>query len=140
MNKIKVVVILLGVLLTIHAKLYGQKFIGLPKDAIKGMMKTEMPELYFVDNTTNTSYNYLKYVDDLNEQTLLFFLNENNICTMIRYMCDYSLLNKKKKWLNNTYTKTAENQWGYKEGGKAYEIELDEGDWYFTITTRLKKE
>lgn len=119
-------------------RLQAQQYIGLHKDVIKEMMKSGNKEMYLDKSTVNNTYNYLKYVDALDEQTLLYFLDNEDKCKLIRHMCDYSMLDEKVEELNESYTKTADDTWQYKEGGEIYEITLEEGEWYFTITTRKK--
>jgi hypothetical protein len=116
----------------------AQQYIGLHKNVIKQMMKSENNELYLDESTINKTYKYLKYVDALGQQTLLYFLDEDDKCKLIRYMCDYSLLNEQIERLDQSYTKKDENSWQYKEDGEIYEISLEEKDWYFVITTSKK--
>jgi hypothetical protein len=81
----------------------------------------------------NTKYNYLKYEDNISEQTILFFLSDNDYCTLVRWMSDYANINDLLFMLNKEYHKTGKNKWTYTSNGKKYVIILAEGEWYFTV-------
>lgn len=117
----------------------GQHFIGLHKDEVKQLMKETNKKLHLDNSVVNNTYKYLKYTDNMGMQTMLFFLDDYDECKMIRYMCDYSLIDDKRKELDEKYTKEADNVYVYKYQRKNYEVKLEEGEWYFTITTRLQK-
>lgn len=94
-----------------------------------------------LDNTSvNKTFNYLKYVDYLGQQTILFFMDENDICTAWKWMCDYSLLEEKVKELNDKFKPAGENRWTFKHNDKQFEVKLDKEEWFFSIITRAKKQ
>jgi hypothetical protein len=117
-------------------ELKGQNFIGMPKSAIPAMLKTMHPEFKLDKGAVNHAYNYLKFVDKVSEQTLLFFLSEKEICTYVRWISDYSNLSDMTTMLNHNYHKSSANSWTYTDKGDDYTVSLTEGEWYFTVSFR----
>lgn len=109
------------------------------KNEISGVMKKQFPTFKLNSNATNDDYRYLKYEDKINEITTLFFLSDDDKCTMVRKMCDYSNINDELQVLNTKYQKAGKNTWTYSDAGKKYQVAMEEGEWFFTITTKLKK-
>jgi hypothetical protein len=103
---------------------------------IAAALKVGYPQFKLDKNAINHTYNYLKYVDKISEQTILFFMSNNNICTYVRWMSDYSNLNDMIGFLNKKYKKTGVNTWSYAERNENYTVKLEEEEWYFTITFR----
>jgi len=120
------------VFMTINA----QNFIDLDKSEIAGVMKLNHPQFKLDKNAVNQTYNYLKYVDKMSEQTILFFLSDKDICTYVRWMSDYSNLNDMISMLNTKYKKSGVNTWLYSDKGDTYTVKLEEEEWYFTISFR----
>lgn len=114
-------------------------FIGLHKNEIKVRMENKMKEFNLDESSVNRTFNYLKYVDYLAQQTILFFLDENDICTASKWICDYVLLDEKIDELNSSYNKTGDHAWQYEHNDVIYEVTLEEEDWFFSIITRQKK-
>ncbi|MFW5699328.1 MAG: hypothetical protein ACOCXS_00325 [Bacteroidota bacterium] len=117
--------------------LSGQtNYIGLHSDQVKILMHQEQKKMNLDNSTVNNTFNYLKYVDYLNEQTLLYALDENDTCTWWKLMCDYSLLEEKKQWLNNNYRRLSSNEWFYTLEGDKVVLSLIEEEWFFTIKAK----
>jgi hypothetical protein len=114
----------------------GQNFIGMKKYDIGVLMKTAHPAFKLDKNAVNTTYKYLKYVDKISEQTILFFLSENDVCTYVRWMSDYANLNDMIALLNKNYKNVDKYSWAYCDKGVPYSVELVEDEWYFTVTYR----
>jgi hypothetical protein len=114
----------------------GQNYIGLHKDEIASLMKETQRDFKLNTGIINKAYNYLKYEDKVNEQTLLFFLDEDDCCTCVRLMSDYTNLNDVTDTLNSKYTRTGENTWTYKEMDVVYTVRLEKEEWYFTVITK----
>jgi hypothetical protein len=123
-------------LITGLVEIKGQNFIGMAKSAIPEMVKTRYPQFKLDKGVVNHSYNYLKFVDKVSEQTLLFFLSEKDICTYVRWMSDYSNLSDMTAMLNKNYHKNGANSWTYTDKGEDYTVTLVEGEWYFTVSFR----
>lgn len=114
-------------------------FIGLEESEIKELL-LENHKAFKLNNTVvNNKYNYLKYEDSIREVTVLFFLSQENRCTMVRLMSDYSNLNDYLKELKSNFEEVSDNLWELKSADKTYRIELEEGDWFFTISIKEKE-
>ena len=133
-------IIVLMLCLASPARVWGQQYIGMHKDEVRDTMKQYKKDL-FEDNTSrNTVYNMVKYIDNLGNQTLYYFFSEQDTCLYSKWVCDYSMLNKVVSDLNRDYTQSAEDSWYYTYEGKEYRITLATGDWFFTITTKARKQ
>ena len=129
--------ITLSVLLSIsNISLFSENYIGKHKLEITELVKENHKRLKLNTAYINNSYNYLKYEDNIREITVLFFLNENDSCRMIRIMSDYSNYNDLLDELNANYTKINNNTWQYQVGINTYAVKLEEGDWFFTISVK----
>ena len=56
------------------------------------------------NNVVNSKFRYLKYSDNSENQTLLFFLNPDSVCKSVRMICDMSMKTRKIKEFNSHYT------------------------------------
>ncbi len=115
---------------------WSQTFIGMTPDLIATTMKAEHPAFRIDKNAVNRSYKYLKYVDKISEQTVLFFLSDDDHCTYVRWMSDYSNLNDMIATLNKKYRKSGENTWTFADKNGNYTVKLEEEEWYFTVSWR----
>jgi hypothetical protein len=114
----------------------SQNYIGMSPVEIAAAVKAGNPQFKLDKTAVNHTYNYLKYVDKISEQTILFFMTDKNVCTYVRWMADYSNLNDIIPMLNKKYRKTGENTWSYTDKGDNYSVKMEEEEWYFTITFR----
>jgi hypothetical protein len=138
MHLVKSCLLMVSLFLSVAFNVGAQNFIGMDKEDIIEEVKKKYPGLKLNTNVINHDYKYLKFEDKINEITMLFFLSEDDKCTVVRKMCDYSNINDELSTLNSTYKTTGKGQWSYECGGKKYLVILEEGEWYFTITTKLK--
>jgi hypothetical protein len=132
------IVILSSALVLICSYLQGQNLIGYKGKDILKYMKTNRSEMNY-NNVVNSKFSYLKYSDNLENQTILFFLNADSVCKSIRVVCDRNMKSLKVKELNSQYVKNGENKWVDKHGGKSYNIELAEGNWSCIISIESEK-
>jgi hypothetical protein len=116
----------------------AQNYIGMPKEEIVHVMQEQQPHFKLDKNAINRTYNYLKFVDKITEQTILFFLSENNTCTYVRWMSDYANLNDIIGELNKKYQKKDDKTWYYVDKSQHYIVSLEEGEWFFTVSIRKK--
>jgi hypothetical protein len=114
----------------------AQNFIGLTASEIAVVMNTDYIQFKLDKNAVNHTYKYLKYVDKISEQTILFFLSDKDICTYVRWMSDYSNLNDMISMLNKNYKKNGVNTWTYAEKGESYMVKMEEDEWFFTVSFR----
>jgi hypothetical protein len=116
----------------------AQNYIGMHKDEIMAVMSEKQPNFKLDKNAVNRSYNYLKFVDKISEQTMLFFLSDSLHCTYVRWMCDYANLNDLLGELDKKYKKKDDKTWYYSDKGQDYIVKFEEGEWFFTISIRKK--
>ena len=128
------------IVFAISLQVNGQNFIGLHKNEITTLMKETQKEFILNTGVVNKKYNYLKYEDKINEQTILYFLNKDDYCTYVRLISDYANYNSAIDTLNTKYTRKNENTWIYKDKGKKYIVYLEKEEWFFTINTKKKEE
>lgn len=128
---------ILGIVFTLMiSSAHAQNFIGMSPAEIATSLKAAYPQFKLDKNAINHSYKYLKYVDKISEQTILFFLSDKNTCTYVRWMCDYANLNDMITMLNSKYKKSGVNNWSYVDKGEHFTVMMEEEEWYFTVTFR----
>lgn len=101
-------------------------------------MKENCSEMNF-NNVVNNKFNYLKYSDNEENQTFLFFLDSDSICRNIRIICDRGLKDQKTREFNTMYVRSGENEWTEKKNGKVYLIQVLDDKWSFVISIEQKK-
>jgi hypothetical protein len=116
---------------------FGQNLIGLDDKEIKKYMKENLKG-FNLQNDNNSSFKYLKYADNQDTQTILFFLSDKSVCSEVRIICDLSMKNEKLKELDSIYTKAGNNIWTEKKNNGTYLIELKDEKWFFSINIKLK--
>jgi hypothetical protein len=126
-------------LLIFQGAIFGQPLVGMKKADIISYMKQNEPNFALDNAMVNKKYVYLKFYDKDNEETILCFLTDNNICNLVRRMSDYSNLNPTIKKLDKEYKKIDKDKWSYTINKDEYVIELKREKWYFTLETRIKK-
>jgi hypothetical protein len=124
---------LLFILLFFHfcVTSFTQNYIGLTKDEIIKTMNEKNPGFDLDEGVVNNTYKYLKYVDKNNEETWLFFLSDDNICTRTKLMSDYSNLKTRKDELDKEYKPAGEKKWIFISKGMTFIVELKKEDWFF---------
>lgn len=111
----------------------GQNLIGYKQDEIKRYMKENLKEMN-LNRVSNDKFNYLKYSDISDSQTILFFLDKDSVCRSIRIICDENAKQQKIKEFNSVYEKKGENSWVDKRQGNSYMILMRDEDWASVIT------
>ena len=116
----------------------AQNYIGMKKTDIIKIMQKDQPQFKLDTSSVNRTYKYIKLVDRISEQTMLFFLDENNTCTYVRWMSDYANLNDIMAELNKKYKKKDKKTWSYVDKAQEFIVTLEEGEWFFTVGIRKK--
>jgi hypothetical protein len=116
----------------------SQNLIGLKANEIREYMKENRNEMNY-NKVVNSKFNYLKYSDNSEDQTILFFLNKDSVCKEVRITCAHGLKAQKINELDSHYKKTSENNWIENKNGKNYKIALKEGRWSFVISIEPEK-
>jgi hypothetical protein len=133
----KIITLSVALILTcIYA--HSQNLIGYREKEIRKYMKENRSDMNY-NTVINSRYNYLKYSDNQENQTVLFFLTPDSVCRSVRIICDISLKPKKVKELNAQYVKNGENKWIDKQKGKDYFLEMTDGKWSCVVSIESKK-
>jgi hypothetical protein len=125
-------------LIVISGLLSGQNLIGYNNNEIRKFMKENRKEMNF-SNVRNSTFSYLKYSDNADKQTILFFLAPDSVCKSIRLICDSTMKPEKLSELNAKYKNIGDDRWIDQHGGKNYLIELRDEKWSCTITIERAK-
>ncbi len=88
----------------------------------------------------NKTFNYLKYEDKFNEETLLVFLSDDNVCTFTRLMSEYGNMSTRISELNSLYQKTSDTTWNYQFDEEQFTVTYRKGEWFFTLVTKKSEE
>jgi hypothetical protein len=115
-----------------------QNLIGLKAEEIRDYMKRNRNEMNY-NKVVNSKYNYLKYTDNPENQTMLFFLNRDSVCNEVRITCEQTLKPQKVKEFDLHFKKNGENSWIEKRDGKNYLITMKEGKWSLVISIEPEK-
>jgi hypothetical protein len=116
----------------------SQNLIGYKQKDILKYMKENRREMNY-NNVVNSKFSYLKYSDNYENQTMLFFLNPDSICKSERIIFDISMKSQKMNEYNSQFIKNGENKWIEKKNGKKYIIEIVEGKWSCVISIEPEK-
>jgi hypothetical protein len=117
---------------------HGQNLIGYRGNDILRYMKKNHKEMN-LNNVVNSKFSYLKYSDNSESQTILFFLNADSLCRNERIVCDKSIRSLKLKEFDSKYLKNGDNKWTDKRDGKTYKIEMSDGEWSCVISIESEK-
>ena len=131
-------IFLLFAFLTFSGFLSGQNLIGYKDFEIRKYMKENLGNMGF-NKVNNDKFNYLKYTDNSETQTLLFFLTTDSVCKSIRIICDSYTKAEKIKEYNSKFTKSGENTWIDRRNGIDYLIEVKDEQWSTIITIKPLK-
>ena len=126
-------VTLSAILLMMCLTSFSQNLIGYKVKDIVTYMKENHKDMNN-NNVVNSKFAYLKYSDNPENETILFFLNTDSICRSERIICDISMKPSKIKEFNSKYTPDGENKWTDRHSGKAYSIEIENGLWSCIIS------
>jgi len=118
----------------------AQHFIGVKKEEVKKLMKSEVKGLHEDRSARNPAFNMIKYVDRWGNQTMIFVFDDKDKCMYSKHMCDYSMETKMIVKLDEQYKKLDDATWTYKHGGTTYNITLKKDEWYFVLDTRKAEE
>lgn len=114
----------------------AQNYIGFHKDDIAKLMPQEYKGFYFEKEVNVDNRAFLKYVNTVEEQTLLFMINTDGICTAVSRMYNTWLHEQVVSELNIKYQQVSTNKWLEVKDGKEYILTLIKGKWFLTLTIR----
>ncbi|HDP74886.1 MAG TPA: hypothetical protein ENN49_03280 [Bacteroidales bacterium] len=114
----------------------AQNYIGLHKNEIAKRMPQENKGFFFEKEVNVDDRGFLKYVNTLEEQTILFMIDTEGYCTAVSRMYNTWLYNQVVKELNSKYQQVSTNKWLEVKDGKNYDLILVKGKWFLTINLR----
>lgn len=117
---------------------YGQNLVGYNGKEIQKYMKQNNRD-FNSEKVANSRFKYLKYSNNSDSQTLLFFITNDSICKSVRLICDLSVKPEKVKEFDSIYKKSNENRWIDKRDGKDYLIQIRDETWSCIITIEPDK-
>jgi len=104
-----------------------------------GMHMEETFREFVLRNPPNVDeLDFLKYEHISGDKTLLVFMTECGICSFTRLMVDIDYLKETVDMYNREYQPAGENMWTVKREEYEYIVSLDQSEWLFTVTVRLK--
>ncbi len=124
--------------LSFGTSLLSQNLVGFRESEIRKYMQENRKDMNIAD-IKNSKFKYLKYSDNLDNQTILFFLKKNSVCYSERMICDYSIKNQKLEEFDRLYRRESDNRWTEVRNGKNYIITIKEGQWSFIVTIEQEK-
>ncbi|MBC7125755.1 MAG: hypothetical protein H5T24_09005 [Bacteroidales bacterium] len=114
----------------------AQNYIGLHKDEIAKRMPQENKGFYFEKEVNVDDRSFLKYVNTLDEQTILFMIDTDGFCSAVSRMYNTWLYDQVVNELNSKYQQVSTNKWLEVKEGKSYDLTLIKGKWFLTLTIR----
>ena len=114
----------------------AQNFIGRKAEEIRKYMTTEQNNFSLDETTVNKVYKYLKYVDEMETRTALYFLSDDDVCTWYKVVYDNDLLPSVIAGLDSTCRKVSDTLWLEKSGENTCQKILERQDWFFTVITK----
>lgn len=126
-------------LLALFSPMHAQHIIGMHKDQLTKEMRKLYPDFIQDNSSVNSTYKYLKYIDKTNEQTLLVFLTENDVCKSTKLISDYMNLLDVKNNLDKNYKPSGKDKWTYTVDKETYLVTLKREKWFFSVFTSKKE-
>jgi hypothetical protein len=114
----------------------AQDYIGMRAEEIRKQMRAGRKDFSLDETTVNKVYKYLKYVDDMETRTILFFLSDDDRCTWYKVIYDNDFLGPVVQHLDSTCRKISDTLWMEEINGHQYRKELKKQEWFFSVTTR----
>jgi hypothetical protein len=114
----------------------AQNYIGLHKNEIAKQMPQEYKGFYFEKEVNVDDRGFLKYVNTIEEQTILFMIDADGYCTAVSRMYNTWLYDQVVNELNSKYQQVSTNKWLEVKEGKNYDLILIKGKWFLTLTIR----
>lgn len=133
----KLLLLLTITLIAISA--HGQNYIGVQKSQIFELVKQELNGFIFDNEVQNNYHHFIKFVNPIDEQTLIFVLDSYESCTSVLRMYNTWLYESIRKELKKNYTFVGPDTWIENKNGVKYKIALKKGEWFITVITSKYK-
>jgi hypothetical protein len=116
----------------------GQDLIGQHTGEIRHYMKTNRSDMY-PNEVKNTMFSYLKYTDNAERQTILFFLDGDSVCSSVRIISDRSMRSGLLADLDSQFKRTGDMTWIDFQGDRKILVRFTDEKWSCTITYENEK-
>lgn len=130
------IIFLSAAIVLLSLSVSAQNYIGLHKDEIAKRMPQEYKGFFFEKEVNVDDRGFLKYVNTLDEQTILFMIDTDGFCTAVSRMYNTWLYDQVVNELNSKYQQVSTNKWLEEKEGKNYDLTLIKGKWFLTLTIR----
>jgi hypothetical protein len=117
---------------------FGQNLIGYTGRDIQKYMKENRSEMNS-EKVNNNKFNYLKYTDNYETQTLLFFIDKDSVCKSVRLIINKNMKAAKVKEYNTVYKPAGENTWIDRRDNYEYVIKIEDNKYSCIITIESDK-
>ncbi|MBN2682211.1 MAG: hypothetical protein JXR58_06855 [Bacteroidales bacterium] len=117
----------------------GQNLIGKSVDLIKKYMTAKYPKYYCDDTSLKGVHSSIKFIDEDEMRTLMFFFDENNKCKYSKFIIDNTLIKVSLDSLNRKYEYKGNLVWIEQQKTKKFAIAMQKNEWFFTIIIQPKE-
>lgn len=91
------------------------------------------------NSVKNSMFSYLKYSNNSDSQTILFFMTPDSVCKSVKVICDSMLKPEKIRELDAKYKRIGDYRWTDLRDGKNYLVKFKEEEWTCSITIEPDK-
>ena len=117
---------------------FGQNLIGYKGKDIQKYMEQNRSDMNS-EKVNNNKFNYLKYTDNYETQTLLFFMDEDSVCKSVRLIFSKNMKTAKVREYNTVYKSIDENTWIDRRNNTDYIIKIEDNNYSCVITIEPDK-
>lgn len=114
----------------------AQNYVGMHKDEIIKRVPHEFKGFFFEKEVNLDDRGFVKFVNTLDEQTILCMIDNDGVCTAVSRMYNTWLYDQVVNELNSKYQQVSKHKWLEVKGGKTYDLTLIQGKWFLTLTIR----
>jgi hypothetical protein len=125
--------IIFGTVLSTLVNAGAQNVLGLTKEEVKAVIKSEYQDFSLDHTIVKQQFNYLKFVNGSSTKTFIVYFDVEDIAKSAKMVCDYAEYDFVRDDLNAQYKKTGDNEWVYPLERRNIAVVLTEQDWYFTV-------
>ncbi len=119
--------------------LRAQTMVGLPKEEVAAVMKSDHRDFHKDQSVIKQRFNYLKYVNGPRTKTWIIYFDDDDICKTSKLVCDYGDYDKVLADVESRCRKTGDLSWEFLSGKDTISLELIKRDWYFSVREIKKK-
>jgi len=131
--------LLMPITLLLSLSLSAQNYIGIHKDEIVKRLSKEYKGFFYEKEVRVDDRGFIKFVNTLDEQTVLCMINSKGVCTAVSRMYNTWLYDKVVNELNSKFQPYGKNKWLEDINGRKFTYTLIKGKWFLTVTIRPQK-